>query len=464
VARNAERFEHTLGDADALMWSIDRDPELRSTIVTALVLDHAPPWADVVARIERGTRLIPRLRQRVVEPVVRIGPPAWSMDPDFDLTYHLRRVRAPKPRSFDAVLDLAATAAMGDFDRARPLWECTLVEGLPDGRAAVVLKVHHSMSDGVGGMKLLLMLFDLEPEPGPPGPDPEPAALPSYTPATLLAHGVEWQARRVASGARGLTDGTLRAVRAMRNDAARTIEGTARTVGSVARFLQPAPTPMSPVINGRSLDRRVSTLSVPLEDLKLAAKTAGGTLNDAFVAGVLGGLQRYHHAHGAEVEALRMMMPINIRPEHAGLGGNHFTTARLVVPLVEDPETRIRELARRCKTLRAEPAVALSEQLAAVLNRLPRRVATSLFGSMLKGADFITSNVPGSPFPLYLCGAEVQELYAFGPLSGAATNVVLVSHCGTCFVGVNADARAISDPAGFTADLEAGFDEVLALA
>jgi hypothetical protein len=123
TAMATERFEHTLGDADTLMWHIDRDPHLRSTIVTALVLDRAPEWSEVVARLERGSRLVPRLRQRVVEPPFRIGPPAWSADPDFDLSYHLRRVRAPKPRSFDAVLDIAATAAMGDFDRARPLWE-----------------------------------------------------------------------------------------------------------------------------------------------------------------------------------------------------------------------------------------------------------------------------------------------------------------------------------------------------
>jgi hypothetical protein len=159
-----------------------------------------------------------------------------------------------------------------------------------------------------------------------------------------------------------------------------------------------------------------------------------------------------------------MMMPINIRPEQAGLGGNHFTTARLLVPLgIDDPETRIREISARAKQLRAEPAVGLSEQLAGVLNRLPRRVATTLFGSMLKGADFITSNVPGSPFPLYLCGAEVQAMYAFGPLSGAAANIVLLSYCGTCYVGVNTDVRAIRDSVGFADDLRAGFDEVLAL-
>ena len=221
---------------------------------------------------------------------------------------------------------------------------------------------------------------------------------------------------------------------------------------------------MSPLISGRSLDRRVATFAIPLTEMKRAAKATGGTLNDVFVAGVLGGLLRYHDARDATVDELRMMMPINIRPEDAGLGGNHFTTARLVVPLaVTDPTERVKELSARCRRLRAEPAVALSDNVATVLNRLPRRVATALFGSMLKGTDFITSNVPGAPFPLYLCGAEVEEMYAFGPLSGAAVNVVLLSHCGTCFVGINSDVRAITDPDAFVADLRAGFDEVLAL-
>ena len=460
----SERFEHTLGDTDALMWSVDRDPHLRSTIVTALVLDRAPDWERFVARLDRGSRLIPRLRQRVVEPALRVGPPAWSVDPDFDLGYHVRRVRAPKPRSFRAVLDVAATAAMGDFDRARPLWECTLVEGLPDKRAGVVLKIHHSMSDGVGGMKLLLMLFDLEREPGPAGPDPDPVDLPVFTRAGLVARGVEWQTQRAAETARGVGSGAVDAFRRLRDDATGALGEAARTAGSVARFLQPAPTPMSPLISGRSLDRRVATLTVPLDEMKRAAKATDSTINDAFVAAVLGGLRRYHDARASDVDELRMMMPINIRGEAAGLGGNHFTTARLVVPLmVVDPDTRVREVSDRCRRLRAEPAVALSENLATILNRLPQRVATALFGSMLKGTDFITSNVPGSPFPLYLCGSQVEAMYAFGPLSGAAANVVLLSHCGTCFVGVNTDLRAIPDTDAFLADLQAGFDEVLAL-
>jgi diacylglycerol O-acyltransferase len=460
-----ERFEHAMSDADALMWNVERDPHLRSTIVTLLVLDRAPDWDELLARIERGTRMIPRMRQRVVEPSLRIGPPHWSADPDFDLAYHVRRMRIPKPRSFASVLDVAATAAMGDFDRARPLWEYTLIEGLPDKRAALVIKVHHSMTDGVGGMKLLLMLFDLEANPPAGSPDPDPVALPVFSPVGLLAESVSWQARqatqatRAAAGAaRGLWD-------SVKTDASLVLGEAGRMASSVARFLAPATSPKSTVMHARSLDRRVDTLDVDLDDLKRAAKAAGGTLNDAFVAGVIGGLRRYHDIHGSSNDELRMIMPISVRGDAATLGGNHFTPARLLVPLdIDDPAERIRVVGERCRAARDEPAIGLTTQLSGVLNRLPRRVATALFGSMLKGADFVTSNVPGSPFPLYVCGTALQEMYAFAPLSGSAANVTLLSHCGRCCIGINTDHRAVPDSDVFTDAIRAGIDEVLALA
>jgi hypothetical protein len=160
-----------------------------------------------------------------------------------------------------------------------------------------------------------------------------------------------------------------------------------------------------------------------------------------------------------------MVMPINLRAEGSALGGNHFTPARFIVPLtVTDPAERMRELGRLSQKVRDEPAVALTDALAMVLNQLPTAFTTTFFGAMLKGADFVTSNVPGSPFPLYVAGAELERLYAFGPLSGTAANVTLLSHCGTCCVGVNTDAVAVSDTGDFLKSLEAGFSEVLALA
>src|SRR5581483_6802005 len=290
---SAEQFDHAMGDADALMWNIERDPQLRSTIVAMLVLDSPPKWKRVLERLERGTQLIPRLRQRVIEPAVRLGPPMWSADPDFDLSYHARRVRLPKPRRHEDVLEIVGRAAMGDFDRARPLWECTLVEGLPDGRAAFVLKVHHSMTDGVGGMRLMLMLFDLERDALDDATEVDPMPLPMFSPLGMLSATLEWQARRAADGAQRGLDAARAVLQRLRDDAPGALDDAAKTINSVARFLAPAPAPMSPLLAERSLDRRVTTTRFPLDDLKAAANAVGGTVNDAFVAAVLGGLRRY---------------------------------------------------------------------------------------------------------------------------------------------------------------------------
>jgi hypothetical protein len=188
------------------------------------------------------------------------------------------------------------------------------------------------------------------------------------------------------------------------------------------------------------------------------------SLNDVFVGAVLGGMHRYHEEHDADAPQLRMIMPISVRGDGGGLGGNHFTPARVMVPTrAENPVHRIEEVSARCKRLRAEPAVAMTEQIASVLNLLPRRAATALMGSMFKGADLVTSNVPGAPFPLYLGGAEIERIYAFGPLSGTSTNVTLLSHSGICCIGLNVDTAAVPDSDVLVSTLRQSFGEVLAL-
>lgn len=459
----ADRFELHMSDADALMWNIEKDPLLRSTIVTVLLFDRAPDWRMLVDRVERGTWLIPRMRQRVVTPLLRVGPPHWSSDPHFDLGYHLRRVRACEP-TLDSVLDVARTAAMGGFDRARPLWEYTLVEGLHGDRAAMVLKVHHSMTDGVGGMKLLLMLFDFERDAPEPGPLDRVDAVPTFDPLDLVLRAIGHRRRRILGMARRGVLAPIGIARSLGRDPLGTTREAVRNVESVLRYLAPATVPRSPLLRTRSLARHVRTLEVPVDDLKRAAKCVGGSLNDAFMAAVVGGVQAYHRRHDSPVEELRMVMPINVRTEGAALGGNHFTPARFVVPAaVDDPAERmtvLRDIARR---VRDEPAIRLTDALAGVFNQLPTTVITALFGAMLKGADLVALNVPGAPFPIYLAGAELEGMYPFGPLSGTAINVTLLSYCGRCCIGVNTDAVTVPDTDAFLADLRSGFAEVVAL-
>jgi diacylglycerol O-acyltransferase len=197
--------------------------------------------------------------------------------------------------------------------------------------------------------------------------------------------------------------------------------------------------------------------------LKAASKAASGTLNDAFVAGVAGGLARYHAAHGRAVSTLRMSMPINVREgETAARAGNQFAPARFSVPLdITDPVARMRTIRGLVGRQRAEPALGLLDELSGVLNRLPTSVLTVLFGSMLKGIDFVTSNVPGPRTEVFVSGSRIDAIYGFGPLAGAAANITVFSYLDQLGVAVNTDRAAVPDPALLVECLEAGFAEVL---
>lgn len=453
------RFERRMSDSDALMWHIEKDPLLRSTITAIAVLDGPPDRERLVAKIERGLRDIPRLRQRVVSPPFALAPPEWVDDPDFDLAYHLRSVRAPEPGRFRQLLDLAAPIAMQSFDRARPLWEFTIVEGLEDGRAALIHKVHHSVTDGVGGMKLALMLLDLERDaaldttPLDPLPDGErPSA------AALVREGIAHQWRRQL----GIAQRTAASAPELVRRPGSVARQFADAAVSAARLMTPAFEPLSPLMQGRSLSVQFETVTASLPDMKAAAKRASGKLNDAFMAAIAGGLRRYHEHHGEPVEALRVTMPINIRSDDTGdLAGNAFAPARFRVPIsIADPVERMQAMQSLVKAQRAEPALAFADSIAGVLNRLPASVVTPLFGSMLKGVDFVASNVPGAPFPVFLAGAKVESQYAMGPLTGAATNLTLLSYVDEVHVGVNTDPAAIPDPDVFVGFLNEGFEEV----
>jgi diacylglycerol O-acyltransferase / wax synthase len=449
-----------------LMWSIEKDPLLRSTITTVFVLDRAPERATFRRRMDRVSRLVPRLRQRVLGHPFSIAPPRWAIDPNFDLDYHLRWMRTVDEGGLREVFDIAEPIAMQGFDRARPLWEFTVVEGLTDGRAAVIAKIHHSITDGVGGVKLMMELLDLERHPAveadmPPEPEPEPLAE-----SRRMVDALAYEGTRQLRGIRALAGATARNVGRLASDPVGVGMGALETAASVGRMLKPATEPLSPLMRGRSLSMRFDSLQVDLREMKAASKLVQGKLNDAFVAGVAGGLRRYHDKHGAEVGLLRMTMPVNVRTDlTANKAGNQFAPARFTVPVgIDDPIKLMNAVREQVRHTRAEPALALTEELANVLNRLPTTATTSIFGAMLKCVDFVTSNVPGAPVPVFMAGAEIVEHYAFGPMTGAATNVVLLSHRDDCNIGVNIDPAAIPDPDAFMACLGDSFDEICRLA
>ncbi|MBW2231861.1 MAG: wax ester/triacylglycerol synthase family O-acyltransferase [Deltaproteobacteria bacterium] len=460
-------FDDRMSAADALMWHLESDPILRSTILSTWILDRMPDLSRLEAKAERATRIIPRLRQRVVVDPLGLAPPKWEDDPHFDMRFHFRRSALPGPGSIRDLLDLAEPMAMQAFDKDRPLWELHLIEGLEGGRCAVIMKLHHAISDGVGLVKMTECLVERGPEdqvdvaPLPVGEDTAPKAEPSAWDRVgdALAYRLRDRAdkwRRFGASIASNAVSTL-------SHPIDTASEIGRTLASAGRVLAPASEPLSPIMLERSTAVRFEYLRIPLAELKRAGKAVGGSVNDAFVAGVAGGLARYHTALGAPVESLRMLMPVNVRGgEKADHAGNQFAPARFEVPVgIESPAARIREIGKLCREQRDEPALPWIEEITSLLGALPPALTNGLFGAMQKTTDFTTSNVRGPRHTTWMSGARVEGFMPFGPLAGAGANVTVFSYDGVMHVGINMDPAAVSEPKLFLECLEKGFEEVL---
>ncbi len=465
MARDDER----LGAFDAVMYGVEDDPVLRSVILVMILLDREPDLAEGVARVERMTLEVPKLRQRVVGNPISLVPPRWETDPNFDLGYHLRWYSVPHPDgTLRPAFAVAEQMAEQDFDRSRPLWEMTMLSGLPDGKAALLVKLHHAITDGMGGMVMAASLIDLAREYEPrSGAKPSAPKARVLDPVGRMVSGVDFEAREAFGAVRkyagGAWDLGLRTV----SNPAGSVRGGVEYAASASRLLAPASSPLSRTMTGRSLSVRFDLVERPLADLKAGAKAAGGTVNDAFMAAVTAGLGAYHRAQGDdETVSLRVNMPVNLRtPGEVSVGGNKWVPARFEVPIVEmDPRTRIRRLSPLLKSARSEPALPVSDFVFRRLSQLPQAITTMIAGGLMKGTDFAATNVPGPPMPVYMAGAEVLRFVPFAPKAGAAVNVALMSYNGVAQLGINIDTAAIDDPVLLVQCLADGLDAVIALA
>lgn len=451
--------EEHLRQTDAFTVRMERDPLLRSTIVAVAVLDRSPDWPRLVERIDRATRLAPTFRQRLVPSPLGVAPPRWIVDPELDLSWHVRRVALPAGGDLDSVLEMARIASGAAFDPARPLWEITLVEGLRGGRAALVVKVHHALTDGIGGIQLAAHVVDAEREPADLGPmPPVPTGAthgPLDGPVEALTFGLG-RAARSGAAAVGVTGALLVALR----HPVRATVDAASTAASLARLVQPVTTTASPVMTERSLQRHFAHLDVDLDALRAVGRPVGASTNDVFLAAVTGGVRRYHEHHGAPVDALRITLPISLRRDGDPIGGNRLTLARFLVPIgIVDPVERMAAIGEVTRRARNEPSLDHTELVAGVLNLLPAGVV----GGMLRHVDLVATNVPGFPEPVYVGGARLEAFYPFAPVLGSAANVALMSYRGVGHIGLSTDSGAIPDPDIFRNCLRAGVDEILAL-
>jgi len=246
----------------------------------------------------------------------------------------------------------------------------------------------------------------------------------------------------------------------------RTIEQLGRTTGSIARVVQPATAPRSPLMTGRSLNSQLDVLSVRFRDMRDAARLVDGTINDVFVTATLDALDRYHRDAGVECADVRMNMPVSVRGgDAANRFDNQFVPTRMLLPLGGGGAAeRLATVKRLLRDVRAEPALPHVNDISGVISRLGPTAAVSVLGAMLKGVDITTSNVPGPPFPVWMAGSKVDEFYAFGPLAGSAVNITLFSYDGTVHLGVTTDRAAIPDHDRFMSCLSEAIEELIDLA
>ncbi len=448
-----------LNPTDATLWDIERNPNLRTTIVAVLGLDRPVEPDRLVNVLEAATRRIPRLRQRVVANPGGIGAPHWEIDPDFELARHIVFVDVVGAVDDVAIAAVAAPLASSPLDRSRPLWECTSVNG-DTARSALVLKVHHSLTDGVGGIGLLDVMLDRK-RSAPRRdlssiPVPQPGRRPASTAADVdravqRAVGVPFQAAAIAATTAFHPVRTARAV----------WEGTR----SATRLLAPSSAPLSPVLTGRSMERDIAMSEHELERLHRAAARHGCTINHAFFAGAIGGIAAYHRALGTPAARLRVTMPVSIRrADHAG-AGNQWAPVRFVVPTdLDDPIERMCAMRDRVRTSRRERALSFSQSLAGLVQVLPSALSSGVVGGMMHGVDVTLTNVPGLTERRYLAGAAVERIHAFAPTAGAALNVAFVSHLDMACIGTLSDSAAVSDPGLLGELIAASLDDVVAVA
>jgi WS/DGAT/MGAT family acyltransferase len=426
-----------------------------STSTVIIDLDRAPDWKRFVAATEWGTGLVRRLRQRVVEPVVPTAAPTWADDPTFDLDYHLRREQVA---SREEMLARAAQLALHPFDRTRPLWEGVLFE-VEGAGAAYVLKIHHALADPLGTVQLLSMLQS--------GKRAHTARKPlgDATAATTTPDPVELAVTGVRTDVATLPEAALSAARTLGHAATRpqaVVASTLRYGASVRRLLTRAARP-SPELSPRTGRRwTFLTLDAPLEPLRTIARQGGGTLDDAAVALVLGGLRRYHARRGSDLREIPVGVRVSL--DRADDLGNRFAGALISGPLaIEDPVDRVAAVRGEVLSLHTERALEVLDAAAPVMNRMPSFVGASALRAAAAPDAFVLT-LPGPPRRRYMAGAEVQGMYVLGPLPGAALTVVLTTCGDTACIGVNIDASAVADLPGLEECLAEGVEEMTAQA
>ncbi|HLY34155.1 MAG TPA: wax ester/triacylglycerol synthase family O-acyltransferase [Jatrophihabitantaceae bacterium] len=453
-----------LGDLDAAFLRIET-PETALTIGSLAVLDGPPPSpAELGEVIAAKLPALPRYRQVVRELPLRIGRPIWVDDQSFDLSYHLRRTALPRPGS-EHDLDVLVGRLMSQrLRRDRPLWEMWVVEGLADGRWAIVSKVHHCMVDGIAGAGLMDAVFDRSADAIRPSPVGwQPRAAPGF--ARLVA------AAAVPAVAPGAVVASVRdAIRRPK----RTARGMALRLHGLLDFgLLAHPTAKSSLTGTLAPTRTWARCTIPLADVRTVRHALGGTVNDVVVAAVTRGLRDLLEAQGEPPVhgSVRALVPVSVRVATEHDRPNNQVSAVVAELPVDEPTTlsRLAAVRRQLDRLKRSGEAQAGELVVDAAALVPGPVlAYGLSGLFRIPQRFVTTvvtNVPGPREPLYFAGRRMRSLYPYVPIADRLrVGVAIMSYCDTLYVGISADRDHVHDLDAVVCGIRAEMETLLALA
>jgi WS/DGAT/MGAT family acyltransferase len=425
-----------------------------------------PPVEALLEQIRQRLHLVPRYRQKLAHTALDSGRPVWVDDPSFNPEYHVRHTALPSPGEPQQLRELTARIFSQALDRSKPLWEMWLIEGLKDDRFALITKNHHALIDGIAGVDLATVLFDLSPDPPPirhSGRPWQPHAEPGT--AELMAVG----ARGAAHAAAEVVGGALHALAHPDRALSRSREA-AEVVGELIwAVLNPAPsTPFNVPIGPH---RRFVGVTSRLEDFKVVKNAFGGTVNDVVLAVVTGALRSFLISRGLRTEGLelRALVPVSVREadEHGQLG-NRIAAMRGPLPAyIADPLQRLRFVSHAMAGLKESRQAMGAEMIANVQNFAPPTILAqaSRLNFSTRLFNLIVTNVPGPQFPLYVLGRKMLHAYpvAFLPENHALA-VAIMSYDGEMNFGLLGDFDALPDIESIGEHIATELSALLALA
>jgi diacylglycerol O-acyltransferase len=447
---------------DASFLALEKDGAHMHVGSVLLFEGPAPDYDAFVAKIADGLHLVPRYRQRLAFPPFGVSRPVWVDDPHFNAGYHVRHTALPAPTGEDELRRLAGRVFSQQLDREKPLWEIWLVDQVADDRFALICKTHHALVDGISGVDIMTVLFDLDPAPPEPPAPPAWAARPVPPRSALLASAL----RERITAPLGFARGVLSAPDEAGVAAGRSVAGLAAMAAAGLSGAPPSP------LNVRiGPHRRYAWASADLATFKAIKDSLGGTINDVVLTVVTGALRAHLFRHGRDPEGveLKAMVPISVRADaDRGALGNQVAAMYAPLPVgLEDPVERYRFINGAMKGLK-ESGQAVGAQ---AITRLADAAAPTVLDqaarlqSRQRFFNLTVTNVPGPQVPLYLMGRRLEAFYPKVPLVlNTALGIAIMSYDGGIFFGLLGDYDALADIDALADDLDAAIAELAAIA